>query len=286
MSDNSDGNLNQRQEHSTSGDRASTGKIVGLTIGAVVVVGALIFGGTLLYGKSQVDEIKDAMASSDSQSASVEGAAGSVNSVTRYDTADLEAMDSSEFRSLDANVRINHLARTLDGWRADTLAIMRKYMSPEQAALVDAQLPSNKSDYSDQDILNAYAIDVFDASVQGDTVKDNEEGRKLLSVVVDPDHPNYATLSAQIGNGKGGILSVFKASENSYPRIVSEKFMDLNVGSGGAAIIRNTGVQDGKEYLSLFELLRSSDGAQSWILKASYRPNDPAVAEAIQNIGR
>lgn len=256
--------------------------IGGLTLTSLI--GAGIAGKNLMDGAAAINELKNGDSDRGISAPLVPGYAPETVAPIDYTPEALDSMSSDDFAKLDIDTRLNHLGGSLDEWRSDSLGIMQKYMDSEQSNLLNSALPQNKEQYSDQDILNSHAIDVFDASVQGDTYEDTEEGRKLLSTIIDPGHSNYSSLSRQIGNGKGGVLSIFKASEKDYPRITNQNFMSETIGSDGAEIIRNYNTQDGKEYLSLFELVKTSEGKESWVLKKSYNPNDPAVNTAISNI--
>lgn len=282
MPEQTDGNFEESRGQSTPKAQTSTGKTVAITLGAVLVVGMLIFGGAILYSKSQVDELKDAIANS-APSGTSGGAIPKASASPAEFTSDaLDAMSLQEFRVLDSSIRVGHYAGKLDEWSTDSLAFMQKHLSPEQARLVNRPLPQDKSSYTDQDILNSYSINLYDASAQGNSAQEIERGRKLLSVILDPQNSGFDKLANRIGNGQGGIISVYEASPIDYPRIKNQSFMGENIGEAGAEVILGRGVEDGKAFLSLYELQKTDNGNDVWSLKTAYDPSDPNVRAAIE----
>ncbi|MCZ4544933.1 hypothetical protein [Rhodococcus qingshengii] len=282
MPEQTDGNFEESRGQATPKAQTSTGKTVAITLGVVLVVGMLVFGGAFLYSKSQVDELKDAIASS-APSATSGGAIPKASTGPVEFTSDaLDAMSLQEFRVLDSSIRVGHYAGKLDEWSADSLAFMQKHLSPEQARLVNQPLPEDKSSYTDQDILNSYSINLYDASAQGNSAQEIERGRKLLSVILDPQNSGFDKLANRIGNGQGGIISVYEASPIDYPRITNQSFMGENIGEAGAEVILGRGVEDGKAFLSLYELQKTDNGDDVWSLKTAYDPSDPNVRAAIE----
>jgi hypothetical protein len=277
-----DGNFEESRGQATPKAQTSTGKTVAITLGVVLVVGMLVFGGAFLYSKSQVDELKDAIASS-APSATSGGAIPKASTGPVEFTSDaLDAMSLQEFRVLDSSIRVGHYAGKLDEWSTDSLAFMQKHLSPEQARLVNQPLPQDKSSYTDQNILNSYSINLYDASAQGNSAQEIERGRKLLSVILDPQNSGFDKLANRIGNGQGGIISVYEASPIDYPRIKNQSFMGENIGEAGAEVILGRGVEDGKDFLSLYELQKTENGNDVWSLKTAYDPSDPNVRAAIE----
>ncbi|MDI9960737.1 MULTISPECIES: hypothetical protein [unclassified Rhodococcus (in: high G+C Gram-positive bacteria)] len=282
MPEQTDGNFEESRGQSTPKAQTSTGKTVAITLGVVLVVGMLIFGGAFLYNKSQVDELKDAIASS-APSATSGGAIPKASTGPVEFTSDaLDAMSLQDFRVLDSSIRVGRYAGKLDEWSTDSLAFMQKHLSPEQARLVNQPLPEDKSSYTDQDILNSYSINLYDASAQGNSAQEIERGRKLLSVILDPQNSGFDKLANRIGNGQGGIISVYEASSINYPRIKNQSFMGEIIGESGAEIILGRGVEDGKAFLSLYELRKTDNGNDVWLLKTAYDPSDPKVRAAIE----
>lgn len=282
MPEQTDGNFEESRGQATPKAQTSTGKTVAITLGVVLVVGMLVFGGAFLYSKSQVDELKDAIASS-APSATSGGAIPKASTGPVEFTSDaLDAMSLQEFRVLDSSIRVGHYAGKLDEWSTDSLAFMQKHLSPEQARLVNQPLPQDKSSYTDQNILNSYSINLYDASAQGNSAQEIERGRKLLSVILDPQNSGFDKLANRIGNGQGGIISVYEASPIDYPRIKNQSFMGENIGEAGAEVILGRGVEDGKDFLSLYELQKTENGNDVWSLKTAYDPSDPNVRAAIE----
>lgn len=248
------------------------------------LIGAGIVGKNIMDGAAMINDLKNGSGDRDISAPLVPGYAPETVAPIEYTSEALDNMSLTNFRELDTHTRVDHFAGKLDEWSADSLAFMQKHLSPEQARLVNQPLPEDKSSYTDQDILNSYSINLYDASAQGSSAQEIERGRKLLSVILDPQNSGFDKLANRIGNGQGGIISVYEASPIDYPRIKNQSFMGENIGDAGAEVILGRGVEDGKAFLSLYELQKTDNGNDVWSLKTAYDPSDPKVRSAIESI--
>lgn len=187
-----------------------------------------------------------------------------IYTVPEINSKTMDTMSYQSFAALDTATRVDHMAPVIDQYSTDTWKIMKDFLSPAQLAVVSGNLPSNKEDYTDQDILSRFAIDNFYASVQGDTSDDIDRGRKIQSVIMDPNNPNFNHSVDLIGNGQGGVKVVWKAVGNDYPRLQNTSFRGHQIGDAGAEIIHMQDVRTGEEGYALFTLFSTSDGASVW----------------------
>lgn len=201
---------------------------------------------------------------------------------SQIDDAQMAAMTSEVYAQLDTAPRINHYVGRIDEWRAGAWDVMQPFLTPAEAAVIDNNLPSDKRTYSPQQILNAYAIDVFDASSQGDTSKKIDEGRKMLSVVMSPDNPNFDELRAMIGNGQGAIKTVERAVAPDFPLLRNVIFRGYSIGEAGARIIRAEDISSSKHAIgySLYRLMTVPNG-QIWEYTTQFSIDDPTLASDI-----
>lgn len=195
-----------------------------------------------------------------------------VNELTQ---ADIEAMPSDSFINLDDAVRLNSYGPMVEEFRNDAYAVLYKYASSEERALISNDFPINKADFSDQDILNQYAIDIFGSSAQGSDPIKIDQGRKLQAVIMSPDNPRFDENSEKSGGAEGMIKAVREATVD-YPRLSNVTFRGHNIGSNGAEIIRYTS-PEGREGVSLFTLLETPEGNSVWQYTDEYFSTDPTI---------
>ncbi|QEX10955.1 hypothetical protein F6X56_15130 [Rhodococcus erythropolis] len=223
MPEQTDGNFEESRGQSTPEAQTSTGKTVAITLGAVLVVGMLIFGGAFLYSKSQVDELKDAIESSDASRVTAdlgEDAApaliGDYNRDGVVTSEEYDMIPPSVYKDLDQKIRIEDTAENLNKYLPDAWKSLQGYLTPEEASILS--LPNTnltRGNWSDQDYLNNYTISLYLVSAQGNTQEQINEGRRALSVVIDPSNPGFSTTTEMIGQ-VNSIKNVYEALPSEY----------------------------------------------------------------------
>lgn len=193
----------------------------------------------------------------------------------------MDAMGYQSFTTLETASRADHYAQLFDEQKDKAWSIMRKYMTPTQDALVKNNFPTDKAAYTDQDILNRYAIDTFDASVQGSDPEDINKGRKMHSVIMDPSNPNFTRTVELIGNGQGGVINVMQSTGPDYPRIKNTTFRGHAIGENGAEIIYAQNINDGTAGYALFTLIETPEGATVWQHTDQFATTDMSIQHDI-----
>ncbi|BDQ20061.1 hypothetical protein RQN9TF_12685 [Rhodococcus qingshengii] len=223
MPEQTDGNFEESRGQSTPKAQTSTGKTVAITLGAVLVAGMLIFGGGILYSKSQVDELKEAIESSDAPRVTAdlgEDAApaliGDYNGDGIVTSEEYDMMPPSVYKDLDQKIRIEDTAENLNKYLPDAWESLQGYLTSEEASILsipNTNLPRNN--WSDQDYLNNYTISLYLVSAQGNTQEQINEGRRALSVVIDPSNSGFSTTTEMIGQ-VNSIKNVYEALPSEY----------------------------------------------------------------------
>jgi hypothetical protein len=195
-----------------------------------------------------------------------------------YTQEELEAMSSESFASVDIVPRLDFYGPRIDEWRdAAYTGVLYDLLDSNERQIVNNNLPADKSQYTPQDILNAYAIDVADASSQNTgTPKDIQEGRKIQSVIMSPEHPGFERVIEKIGNGQGTIVSV-NSVVREYPRLTNVTFRGHSIGDNGAELIRYKSLASGEEGYGLFTLLETPSGNTIWQFTDQYEGNDTSI---------
>lgn len=223
MPEQTDGNFEESRGQATPKAQTSTGKIVAVTLGVVLVVGMLVFGGALLYSKSQVDDLKEAIESSDASRVTAdlgEDAApaliGDHNRDGVVTSEEYDMMPPSVYKDLDQKIRIEDTAENLNKYLPDAWESLQGYLTSEEASILsipNTNLPRNN--WSDQDYLNNYTISLYLVSAQGNTQEQINEGRRALSVVIDPSNSGFSTTTEMIGQ-VNSIKNVYEALPSEY----------------------------------------------------------------------
>lgn len=290
MSENSDSNLPQQQGRSTSGARASTRKIVGLTIGSVVAVAALIFGGAFLYGKSQVDELNEAIGSADASSVS-DGSSGSVSSQLIGDyngdgivtSEEYDMMPPAEYATLSDKVRVEDSGANLNTYLPTAWTTIQKNGMLTSAESEVLRMPNTsvpRSEWTDQDYYNNYTLGLWLVSNQGSTQDKINEGKRALSVVLSPDHAGFSDTAARIGE-TGARKNVYQSiADQPGVELVQGTVIDnVTIDSAGGRLTKGRFLTYGEVSYDLFVNRMDSNGNIVSILERSF-PTKPVVDSA------
>lgn len=206
--------------------------------------------------------------------------------INTYDRNAVDALSYVGFSTLENEVRVQRYAAELDAKKDKALEIMRQAMTPEQNALITNDFPKNKAAYSDQEILNRYAIDTYDASIQGAGEDGQKEGRKMQSVIMSPDNPNFSAMIEKI-TGDNGLISVLKATGPDYSRLRNTTLRGHEIGENGAEVIYARNTYTGQEGYSLFTLVEAPNGDTIWQHTDQFATTDMSIqydiAQAVEN---
>lgn len=282
MSENSDSKLPKQQERSTSGARASTRKIVGLTIGSVVAVAALIFGGALLYGKSQVDELNKAIGSADASSVS-DGSSGSVSSQLIGDyngdgivtSEEYDMMPPAEYATLSDKVRVEDSAKNINTYLPSAFSILQSNgsLSAKERALVSLpNLNAPRSQWADQDYYNNYTLGVWLASTQGQDQASIDEGQRALTVVLDPNNDGFIKASEMISS-VSAIKNIYEAQPFEFSNQELKpgtSIGDISIDGSGGRLVKGESLSSGEVKYHLFVNRTDSNGNVVSTLIRSY----------------
>ena len=221
-----------------------------------------------------------------------------------------KTMDSSAFAELDPATRIDAWMPQIEEWRGDTWNILTtgqdqngnsNLTANERTAIAAGVLrnsfPADKNDYTRQDILNQYGIDLYDTSIQIDpssttetTEEQHNNEEQMLSVIMSPDNPNYSGESSdhenvkeQLRNGQGGIHAFFKdISDSNAQRFYGVTFRGHTVGSLGAELIKVENINTSEETYVLFTLYKTPKGNSVWQFTDQYSANDGTIVADYQ----
>lgn len=200
---------------------------------------------------------------------------------TIYSENDLDKMTGDAFAKVDTATRLSYELPAL--YRKDLQDFgwgnLKNGITPEQAEFVNNTFPADKSSYSDQQILNQFAIDFIIASSQRNTA----EGEKVLSVIMSPDNARFDECVDQIKNSDGvGTLYVLKATGKHATPVIDKEIAGTHVTHGQLIEVHNYGLNR-NEYV-VFDLLSTKEGQQVWQFIRAYNIDDQAVQKAIQSL--
>lgn len=198
----------------------------------------------------------------------------------------LENMGYADFNKLPESTRIEHLGEYLSSDKKIAYTYLLDFLSDEGRGIVTLpDLSKNPTDYSPQDTLNNFTLGVWDASTQGDNIEDINKGKKILSLVISPDHQNFDSTLSLIGNGKGGVIDVYRQLPMDYDsKIFNTSFMGHTVGTGGGDVILGRSLDTGQDFIFLFTNLSTSDGKTVSMLTDSFNSTNTKAKEAIAKL--
>lgn len=127
-----------------------------------------------------------------------------------------DMMPPSVYKDLDQKIRIEDTAENLNKYLPDAWESLQGYLTSEEASILsipNTNLPRNN--WSDQDYLNNYTISLYLVSAQGNTQEQINEGRRALSVVIDPSNSGFSTTTEMIGQ-VNSIKNVYEALPSEY----------------------------------------------------------------------
>lgn len=243
------------------------------TVGVTALAGAVMIGGNAC-AQEQIPKIE--------------------TSITDIETAQpaslsseqIEEMGSTSFNNLPEAARIEALGEYLSEDKKIAYNYLVDFLSETEKQIVKLpDLSKNPKDYTPQEVLNNFTLGVWDASIQGDTMDNIETGRKLLSIVINPEHRNFDTTLSLIGNGKGGVIDTYKQLPmNHESKISNTEFMGHNIGTNGGDVIMAESLETGDDYILLFTNLSTSDGQTVSMLTDSFNSTNPKAKEAIAKL--
>lgn len=270
-------------------------------VGAAAIIVAGIFG--VWQAKKFNDSADDILREADtSNSASpFPGSYNSAPPTTIYIEGDNNkdgALSKAEIQSLDPitnreaveNVDVKSLvsayASDLDAWRQDAYDIMNKRMTKEQSGVITMPSVNDKLSYSDQDVINAVAIDTADASVQDNNPA---EGQRMLPLIMDKNCPGFDEYFDKIPNDKM-IINAAKQTGRELPR-PTESFMQYDLKDvAQARIIKWENIPGPHESSEMtyqryaLYVLNENEGNSTWQLVNKWETDNIDVVREIESL--
>lgn len=200
-----------------------TGKSKVAIAGAAVALVVTGYGAKqVLDAKSFVNELADANNDRGISAPLVPGEeitpalVGDYNGDGIVTSEEYDMMPPSVYKDLDQKIRIEDTAENLNKYLPDAWESLQGYLTSEEASILsipNTNLPRNN--WSDQDYLNNYTISLYLVSAQGNTQEQINEGRRALSVVIDPSNSGFSTTTEMIGQ-VNSIKNVYEALPSEY----------------------------------------------------------------------
>lgn len=188
-------------------------------------------------------------------------------------------MSPSDFANLDVTTRMDYGIKRLSDTRDQALDMIYNQASAEEATV--AKDMSSK----EQIILNNFSANLVSATAQAAGPQSISRATKLLTIVISPDNSKFDSTVTDIKNDTM-IIGVYQASPDvKYRTLVNERFMDRDIRSIGAELIRVTHVVSGQESVLLFERATSSNGKEAYIYTDNYGiPNSPELEDRLEQL--
>ena len=266
-------------------EKLSTRNKLIAAFGAGAVSVAAIFGVTHAMGNDEKSVPQENSATHDTPPPSVD---------TDGNTITIESSKpESKIATGETLALLQEHSKNFDEWRGKMLDLLKSnhMLSAEEETFLESNYAtlSNKSDkstYTDNEVLTAVALDVADASAQDSPA----EGRDMLPVVIGKQAEYFQDALVKIGNGKGAVIDIYSQSGNSlkHPQgtfvsenlehtkdarvIIQTKMVGIN---GRTDVFTEAGVY-----------VLNSDGAdnEQWQVVARLDLSDPVVQTAVSNL--
>lgn len=184
--------------------------------------------------------------------------------------------------------RLIEHSKNFDEWRQMTLDILvqNNHLSAEQQEFLQENLAtlsakSDKSDYTDNEVLAAVALDISDATSQ----EDGSVGQEMLPVVYSKNNSNYAEFKDHAKSIETSILDVWRQNGVTYERPKDHYFQGEDFGQvkDARVIVRNRindiGEEDAEPMtkVTIYVLNDDGNGNEQWQLFKDYDPDKPSV---------
>lgn len=213
--------------------------------------------------------------------------------VTKQEISSLdpsEDEDAEVIKSIEPGFLVEAYAADLDSWRQPTLEILKQHTTSTQADTLSLPLTEDKSAYTDQEVLNAIAIDLADASVQKN---DPADGQRMLPMIIDRDCPGFDGYFNKITDG-GMIIDINKQIDESLsPPTSSFMGHDLNKPTiTQARVIKWENIPGGPESESEdynrygLYALHETNGKSAWQLVDKWNVTDHKVMQAVKALNK
>lgn len=185
-------------------------------------------------------------------------------------------------------------SKNFDEWRGQTLDLLNRHnkLTTEQRQFLEENLATlsqktDKSMYSDQEVLAAVALDVADASIQDNLA----EGHAMLPLIISKRSGQYFTdTDLRLGNGDGAILNIYNQSGPDLPR-PKESFWRIaldNVKDARVIIQTTTSNIPGDNEIfteaGLYVLNSDGNGNEQWQVRARLGLDDPEVQKDVTQL--
>lgn len=258
-------------------EKLSTRKKLLMAVGAGAVSVAAIFG----VAHSGSDEKSVPQESSVTHDSSVKGAENTFkdHAIAKGETLNLLKAHSDNF----------------DSWRGIELGLMKQLnqLSADEIEFLDQNYASlsqksDKSTYTNNEILAAVALDIGDASAQDDV----RDGVNMLPLVVSPNADGYNHILSVVSDpSAGAVVTIYSENGSSLDRLSSGSFLDEKIENtkDARAIVQTkfAGVgskNDTYTELGVYVLNSDGNGHEQWQLLNRYSMNSQRVQDAITSL--
>ncbi|WP_196248314.1 hypothetical protein [Rhodococcus erythropolis] len=264
-----------------------------ITLGVVLVVGMLVFGGALLYSKSQVDDLKEAIESSDASRVTAdlgEDAApaliGDYNRDGVVTSKEYDMMPPTEYATLSDKVRVEDSAKNINTYLPSAFSTLQSNgsLSAKERALVSLpNLNAPRSQWSDQDYYNNYTLGVWLASTQGQDQASIDEGQRALTVVLDPNNDGFIKASEMISS-VSAIKNIYEAQPFEFSNQELKpgtSIGGISIDGSGGRLVKGESLSSGEVKYHLFVNRTDSNGnVVSTLIRSYSSPLDPDLKTA------
>lgn len=244
-----------------------------IAAGAISAAGAVIVGHQFVTAADQINQITSSL-DNESRLTSVPVVGEDFFETNTIQIPAAEKIPTAE-NSVESN--IDKLYSQLESEKERAISDMQEFMSPSEKALVNRNFPSDKSAYSNADVLADHSIGLWAVSnVDGQSGASAEE-EALYELIIDKGHSSFNVGISRIQQGV--TLDIFETT-GSLPN-PEGKFANVELGDDEARLIPLRDVYDGKEATGLFRLYETNSGNQSWRLMESYGDTTTGYNEAL-----
>lgn len=263
--------------------------VAGAALGFTGVAASALYFGVF---RPQIREIEQLTSSQPGTSASAfpsqESLPGDTDGNGAISIEEMQRMSGEEFSRLGRNSRIEFKGKELANDKPEAFRIYSQYLTDDERQVMYMPTGPLKSG---QDYLNNYSLGIYLSSIQPPTPEGAENGKKLFSIVADPESAGYSDINDMIGNAPG-ISSVYRQVATPFNGDLSGvgEFMGHELNGLGGYLAYGEYVSNGegkgdKQYM-LFVNYPGPDGEPVSMLEDIYSGNERAFMDEISGLSR
>lgn len=210
---------------------------------------------------------------------------GDINHDGQIDAADGDLMSPEQFWELDLVSRLTLRGEMLVKDKPEAYRIYQKYLRPDERQVMSLPDLNSLPTWSAQDYLNNYSVGLYLASIQEPTQEGTNDGRKLWSIVADPDSPGFKKTSEMIGNNPG-VSNVYRAIPTGFKGDLGgqAEFMGHAISDLGGYLAYGEYVANGDRQYMLFVNFPGPGGTKHSLLMDIYTGNEPGFRSSVATL--